>query len=96
MNVSGNGNKKKKEYSRAFADKQCVARSFIQKCLSLNPNERPTATEALNDIWMNSEEAKDVDLLDTVKENFNPRRVFRSAVSAIKVMNRIRSRSKQE
>ncbi|PHZ16102.1 serine-threonine protein kinase [Rhizopus microsporus ATCC 52813] len=72
------------------------ARSFIQKCLSLNPNERPTATEALNDIWMNSEEAKDVDLLDTVKENFNPRRVFRSAVSAIKVMNRIRSRSKQD
>lgn len=70
-----------------------VARSFIRKCLSLNPDSRPTATEALNDVWMTGQQAKDIDLLDTVRENFNARRTFKSAVSAVKAMNRIRAHS---
>ncbi|KAL0141922.1 kinase-like domain-containing protein [Mucor lusitanicus] len=69
------------------------ARSFIRKCLSLNPDSRPTATEALNDVWMTGQQAKDIDLLDTVRENFNARRTFKSAVSAVKAMNRIRAHS---
>ncbi|KAG0757850.1 hypothetical protein G6F57_010302 [Rhizopus arrhizus] len=72
------------------------ARSFIQKCLTLNPNKRPTAAEALNDIWITGDRAKDVNLLDTVRENFNARQTFRGAVSAIRVMNRMRSHSTME
>ncbi|KAG2199708.1 hypothetical protein INT47_012844 [Mucor saturninus] len=69
------------------------ARAFIRKCLSLNPADRPTATEALNHVWMTGQQAKDIDLLDTVRENFNARRTFKSAISAVKAMNRIRSQS---
>lgn len=70
-----------------------IARSFIRKCLSLSPDARPTATEALNDVWMTGQQAKDIDLLDTVRENFNARRTFKSAISAVKAMNRIRAHS---
>jgi serine/threonine protein kinase len=70
-----------------------LARSFIRKCLSLNPDTRPTATEALNDIWMTGRQAKDIDILNTVRENFNARRTFKSAISAVKAMNRIRAHS---
>lgn len=70
-----------------------IARSFIRKCLSLSPDSRPTATEALNDVWMTAQQAKDIDLLDTVRENFNARRTFKSAISAVKAMNRIKAHS---
>jgi calcium/calmodulin-dependent protein kinase I len=70
-----------------------IARSFIRKCLALNPADRPTATEALNDVWMTGKHAKDINILDTVRENFNARRAFKSAVSAVKAMNRLRAHS---
>lgn len=59
----------------------------------MNPADRPTATKALNHVWMTGRQAKDIDLLDTVRENFNARRTFKSAISAVKAMNRIRSQS---
>ncbi|CAO3653082.1 unnamed protein product [Mucor hiemalis] len=69
------------------------ARAFIRKCLALNPADRPTAKEALSDIWMTGVQAKDIDLLDTVRENFNARRTFKSAIRAVKAMNRLRGHS---
>jgi calcium/calmodulin-dependent protein kinase I len=42
---------------------------------------------------MTGRQAKDVDLLDTVRENFNARRTFKSAISAVQAMNRIRRHS---
>lgn len=69
------------------------ARSFIRNCLALDPSKRPTATEALNDIWMTGDRAREIDLLETVRENFNARRTFKSAVSAVKAMNRMRAQS---
>ncbi|GAA5808507.1 hypothetical protein MFLAVUS_001898 [Mucor flavus] len=69
------------------------ARAFIRKCLSKKPTDRPTATEALAHVWMCGKQAKDIDLLDTVRENFNARRTFKSAISAVKAINRIRSQS---
>ncbi|RCI03121.1 hypothetical protein CU098_012728, partial [Rhizopus stolonifer] len=69
------------------------ARSFIRKCLLLDPKERHTATEALNHVWMTGQQATDIDLLDTVRDNFNARRKFRSAVSAVKAINRMRAGS---
>ncbi|KAI8375417.1 kinase-like domain-containing protein [Choanephora cucurbitarum] len=69
------------------------ARSFIRKCLTLDPNERITAQEGLSHPWMTEEQTNDIDLLDTVRENFNARRKFRSAISAVKAMNRMRASS---
>ncbi|KAI8991909.1 kinase-like domain-containing protein [Mycotypha africana] len=69
------------------------ARSFIRKCLALDPRNRPSASAALKDGWMTGQKAKEIDLLDTVIENFNARRTFKSAVSAVKAMNRIRAKS---
>jgi calcium/calmodulin-dependent protein kinase I len=66
------------------------AKDFIRRLLTLNPDERPTAAEALKDKWMTTD-ATDVDLLETVRENFCPRRALRSAVGAVRAMNRLRT-----
>lgn len=42
---------------------------------------------------MTGVQAKDIDLLDTVRENFNARRTFKSAIRAVKAMNRLRGHS---
>ncbi|KAI7906378.1 kinase-like domain-containing protein [Cokeromyces recurvatus] len=80
-------------HERYWRNVSPTARAFIRKCLSLDPNDRPTATEALNDIWMTGDEAKDIDILNTVRENFNARRTFKSAVRAISAVNHIRNNS---
>ncbi|CAO3616911.1 unnamed protein product [Cunninghamella echinulata] len=69
------------------------AKDFIKSLLQLDPNQRPTATEALKNKWMTGNEALDVDILDTVRTNFNARGKFKSAVRAVKAMNRMRSAS---
>ncbi|KAI8146563.1 kinase-like domain-containing protein [Fennellomyces sp. T-0311] len=67
------------------------AKDFIRRILTLDPNSRPTASEALKDKWMTGTDATDVDLLQTVRENFCPRRALRSAVGAVRAMNRLRT-----
>lgn len=42
---------------------------------------------------MTGDRAREIDLLETVRENFNARRTFKSAVSAVKAMNRMRAQS---
>lgn len=42
---------------------------------------------------MTGNDALDVDILDTVRTNFNARSKFKSAVRAVKAMNRMRSAS---
>lgn len=70
-----------------------LAKDFIRKLLTLDPSKRPTASEALKDRWMTGEDATDIDILDTVRENFNPRRTLKNAVRAVSAMNRLRSGS---
>lgn len=69
------------------------AKDFIRSLLQLDPSKRPTATQALANKWMTGKDALDVDILDTVRDNFNARRKFKSAVRAVKAMNRMRSAS---
>ena len=69
------------------------AKDFIRKLLTLDPKARPTATEAMKDKWMTGEDAADIDILATVRENFNPRKTLKNAVRAVSAMNRLRSGS---
>ncbi|CAO3587650.1 unnamed protein product [Absidia cylindrospora] len=69
------------------------AKDFIRCLLQLDPSKRPTARQALENKWMTGKDALDVDILDTVRDNFNARRKFKSAVRAVKAMNRMRSSS---
>lgn len=41
--------------------------------------------------WMTSNDINDIDILETVRENFNPRRTLKSAVGAIRAMNRLKT-----
>jgi hypothetical protein len=43
--------------------------------------------------WMTSNNINEIDILETVRENFNPRRTLKSAVGAIRAMNRLKSAS---
>lgn len=46
--------------------------------------------------WMTSNDINDIDILETVRENFNPRRTLKSAVSAVRAMNRLKSAATPE
>ncbi|KAI8144741.1 kinase-like domain-containing protein [Fennellomyces sp. T-0311] len=69
------------------------AKDFIRRLLTLDPKARPTATEAKQDKWMTGKDATDIDILETVRENFNPRKTLKNAVRAVSAMNRLRSGS---
>jgi serine/threonine protein kinase len=76
-----------------------TARSFVTKCLTIDPDDRPTAEEALAHKWLASEEphfvpdpAKEggpTDLLPHVKKAFDARKTFRKAVLGMMAMKRM-------
>ncbi|KAI9315893.1 kinase-like domain-containing protein [Dichotomocladium elegans] len=67
------------------------AKDFIRKLLSLNPAERLTATQALKDKWMTGKKAGEVDILPSVRGNFNPHRAFKNAVHVVSAMTKLRA-----
>ncbi|KAI8877278.1 Pkinase-domain-containing protein [Backusella circina FSU 941] len=77
-------------HERYWRNVSIEAKDFIRKLLTLDTKARLTATEALEHTWMTSNELQEVDLLETVRENFNPRRTLKSAVGAIRAMNRLK------
>jgi calcium/calmodulin-dependent protein kinase I len=68
-----------------------TARDFIKQLLTVDPKERPTASEALKHEWMTTDAPLDADLLDQVRENFNPRQKFKSAVRSVQALQRMRT-----
>lgn len=68
------------------------ARRFIIKALQYNPDNRPTATELLNDPWIVSVAKKhtDADLLPQLRERFDAKAKFRQAIELVKLHNRIK------
>jgi calcium/calmodulin-dependent protein kinase I len=69
-----------------------IAKTFIMDLMNAVPDKRPTATEALNSSWISSNTPKDdYDLIDQVRENFNPRAKFAGAIKAVAVMNRMKT-----
>ncbi|KAL6449864.1 CMK2 Calcium/calmodulin-dependent protein kinase II [Candida maltosa Xu316] len=68
------------------------ARRFIIKALQFNPDNRPTATELLNDPWLVSiaRDYKEKDLLPNLKQGFDAKQKFRQAIELVKLNNRIK------
>lgn len=71
------------------------AREFIKRCLTIDPNARMTAHDALShpfvaeprDIGDNGPNA---DLLPVIKKNFNARRTLHAAIDTIRAINKLR------
>ena len=79
------------------------ARQFINRCLTIDPVERMTAHEALAHPWITGEgeagaapstksgDQGKVDLLPTIKKNFNARRTLHAAIDTIRAINQLRA-----
>lgn len=74
-----------------------TAQDFIKRCLTIDPNSRMTAQEALQHPWMNPPQdpneadlGSGEDLLPTVKKNFNARRTLHRAIDTVRAINKLR------
>ena len=80
------------EYWRGVSQE---ARNFIKSCLTIDPQKRMTAHEALQHPWINppydtSRTGSGEDLLPTVKKNFNARRTLHRAIDTVRAINKLR------
>lgn len=73
-----------------------TARNFVKSCLTVDPELRPTAEQALQQPWLAAEvphfvekDGQPADLLPHVKKAFNARRTFRKAVFSMMAMRRM-------
>jgi hypothetical protein len=75
-----------------------IARDFIDRCLTIDPNARMTAHQALSHPFVaepldNTSGANGTganDLLPTIKKNFNARRTLHAAIDTIRAINKLR------
>lgn len=75
-----------------------TARDFINCCLTIDPNVRMTAHQALShpfvaepldtSVSVNGTGARD--LLPTIKKNFNARRTLHAAIDTVRAINKLR------
>ena len=80
------------EYWRGVSQE---ARNFINRCLTIDPQKRMTAHEALQHTWINppydlAQIGSGEDLLPTVKKNFNARRTLHRAIDTVRAINKLR------
>ncbi|CAI2189351.1 7853_t:CDS:10, partial [Funneliformis geosporum] len=86
-----------KEYWDGISD---TAKDFINKLLTVDPDSRLTAHQALSHPWLSEPLPSPTggfqnrDLLNSVRENFNARRTFKKAVDAVKAINTFKSHSR--
>jgi hypothetical protein len=75
------------------------AREFIKRCLTIDPQARMTAHEALSHPFVNDEirerggeggRGQGGDLLPVIKKNFNARRTLHAAIDTIRAINKLR------
>lgn len=73
-----------------------AARSFVSSCLTVDPDSRPTAAEALQLPWITAEvphyvekDGQPADLLPHVRKAFDARKTFRKAVFSMMAMKRM-------
>jgi len=76
------------EYWQDISDN---AKDFIRKCLTVDPNARPSAAAALDHPFIVEEQPeKEADLLPIVRKNFNARRTLHAAIDTIRAINKLR------
>jgi serine/threonine protein kinase len=85
------------EYWRGVSDS---AKDFIRRCLTIDPNKRMTAHEALQHPFVagwartvaagGADADKGQNLLPTVKKNFNARRTLHAAIDTVRAINKLR------
>jgi calcium/calmodulin-dependent protein kinase I len=91
------------EYWRDVSE---TARDFIRRCLTIDPKARMTAHQALSHNWIKEDDAsagsagagvrqkevdRKVDLLPTVRKNFNARVKLHAAIDTIRAINQLRA-----
>jgi len=85
------------EYWEGVSD---TAKDFIARLLTIDPDRRLNAHQALTHPWLTEPLASPVgeqpnrDLLNNVRYNFNARKTFKKAVDAVKVINSLKSHSR--
>ncbi|OHW99594.1 CAMK CAMK1 protein kinase [Colletotrichum incanum] len=79
------------DYWRGVSDH---AKDFIRRCLTIDPNKRMTAHDALQHPfvagYLNNGEGEGQNLLPTVKKNFNARRTLHAAIDTVRAINKLR------
>ncbi|CAJ0757173.1 6624_t:CDS:2 [Entrophospora sp. SA101] len=76
------------------------AKDFINKLLTINPDARLTAHQALAHPWLSEPLQTPVggypnhDLLTSVRHNFNARKTFKRAVDAVKAINSLKNHTR--
>ncbi|KAI5998914.1 kinase-like domain-containing protein [Pisolithus orientalis] len=91
--IAGDYRFEPEEYWNNVSD---AARSFVSSCLTVDPDLRPTAAEALQHSWLTAEvphcvekDGQPANLLPQVRKAFNARRTFRKAVFSMMAMRRM-------
>lgn len=65
-----------------------LAKNFIDRCLTIDVNERITAQQALQHEWLAPKgQEKGGDLLPNLRNNFNARRTFKKAINMVTLSN---------
>jgi calcium/calmodulin-dependent protein kinase I len=69
-----------------------IAKDFIDRCLTIDVNERITAHQALEHEWLLAADDKKTseeggDLLPNLRTNFNARRTFKKAINMVTLSN---------
>lgn len=71
------------------------AKAFIRRLAAIDPNDRPTAQEALRDPWLTREtgpaDEEEIDLIHGLREHFDAKTKWRSVLTGIKAVNRFGS-----
>ncbi|KAF7303628.1 Protein kinase domain-containing protein [Mycena indigotica] len=75
-----------------FVQPKTSGKAFVKRLLNPNPSERPTAAEALNDTWLTTHDpSTEHDLGAGLRENFDPRARWRSAIASARALSRLNS-----
>ncbi|KAG6855597.1 hypothetical protein H0H87_000392 [Tephrocybe sp. NHM501043] len=66
-------------------------KDFIKKLLHPNPAKRPTVAEAFKDPWLTSFTAGELDISEGLRDHFDPRARWKSAIASARALNRLGS-----
>ncbi|WVR09780.1 hypothetical protein IAU60_006856 [Kwoniella sp. DSM 27419] len=80
-------------HDRYWSKVSSEAKDFIKTLLVVDPKRRSSAAEAMQHPWMTNGQHTEHDLSSSVKENFQPRKKWQSAVRVIQATHRLRAAS---